>query len=336
MEMNWKTWAPAVAAVVLGGAAAKIAFDSVNHRNATASSQTKVVRVVTVKDGVQPGQELTAEHLTLTPIGSPEAPANAFTDVKAVVGRVAAAPLAQGQLVVQELLAREGSVSGLTALVPSGKRAIAIEVNETSSLSGMLAPGCRVDVIATLMPRLGQGVSRTIVQNVLVQAVGQRLANVRQSDEKDSKQHQSDTFRSITLITTPSEAEMLQLAATNARMTVVLRGTGDNEEFVTGDGTNFAKLSGHEDDEVQVVSVPGPTTAPAGTTVAQAPVAPVTGPTTMPTVAPAVVDSTQYRTVQLISGGKMSTVRFELRKPDAMQADTSNGPAIPELPGSDQ
>jgi hypothetical protein len=119
-------------------------------------------------------------------------------------------------------------------------------------------------------------------------------------------------------------------------MTIVLRGTGDAEEYETGDGVTFAALSGHDSDEPdQIVSLPAPTTAPSPGTVAQAPT--VAGPTTLPAAAPVVVDAAQYRTVQLISGGKMTTVRFELRKPDAVQTTTTDEEkVIPNLPGNDQ
>lgn len=330
MAINWKTWAPAIAAMVLGGVAAKIAHDSMSHRAAAQAPAPNTVRVVVTKDAVQPGQELTAEHLTLTPIATQAVPANAFSDLKAVVGRVAAAPMAPGQLVVQETLAREGAIVGLPALVPQGKRAISIDVNETSSVSGMLVPGCRVDVIATLPPRNGDtAMSRTVVQNILVQAVGQKLANVHSNDEKDPKKA-NDMYRSITLIATPREAEILQLAATNTRMTLVLRATGDNDPYESNDAVTLTSLSGEADDTAGPI-VPIPVTPATATQVNP-------GPTTMP-VQQSVADQTHFHTVTLIQGTKSSTVRFEVRRPEIVNDSSLMNDAAPGFrpdPGNDQ
>src|SRR5947209_7307702 len=152
MTMNWKTWTPTIAAMILGGIAAKMAKDAMGHRN-VAVAAPNVVHVVVAKASIQPGQELTAERVSLEPVAALTAPPDAFTDTRAVIGRISTVVLTPGQMVVTEGLAKENSLAGLMALVPSGKRALAVDVNETSSLSGMLAPGCRVDVIASLVPK---------------------------------------------------------------------------------------------------------------------------------------------------------------------------------------
>src|SRR5687768_12667047 len=147
--MNWKNWIPLVLAVVLGLVAAKVTRDTLKRR-AGGPAQTRVVRVVVATGNVAPGQELTASMVRLAAIASDVPPTNAFTDPARVVGRVATAPLFNGQPVLEDLLAPKGAGTGLQALVPKGMRAITVDVNETSGLGGMLVPGCRVDVVSTL------------------------------------------------------------------------------------------------------------------------------------------------------------------------------------------
>jgi pilus assembly protein CpaB len=94
-------------------------------------------------------------------------------------------------------------------------RAITIEVNEFSGVAGMIAPGCRVDVVATIQASNNEELSsHTIVQNVSVTAVGQRVT--ARPDPKDDPQQQQQAFRSVTLLCTPEEAEAIQLANTKA------------------------------------------------------------------------------------------------------------------------
>jgi pilus assembly protein CpaB len=322
MTMNWKTWTPTIAAMILGGIAAKMAKDAMGHRN-VAVAAPNVVHVVVAKAPIQPGQELTAERVSLEPVAALTAPPDAFTDTRAVIGRISTVALTPGQMVVTEGLAKENSLAGLMALVPSGKRALAVDVNETSSLSGMLAPGCHVDVVASLVPKgTDQSISRTIVQNVLVQAVGQRLTAARPVDG-DAKAKAPENYRSVTLIVSPHEAEVLQLASTNARMTLVLRGAGDTEEVDSGAGVKLVDLSGEPDD----ASTTGPAvTSPVVSVTAPAKIIAVATPTVPPTIPPTTQPAgpnAQFRTVEVIRGGnKASTVQFEIHPSD--QTETSS------------
>src|SRR5947207_2156131 len=77
----------------------------------------------------------------------------------------------KGQMMFEGLLAGQGVDGGLTALVPHGMRAVSVEVSESSGLAGLLVPGCRVDVIATLKQDNSQ-IAKTIVENAKVQAIG--------------------------------------------------------------------------------------------------------------------------------------------------------------------
>ena len=84
-------------------------------------------------------------------------------------------------------------------------RLITVEVNEFSSLAGMLAPGSRVDILAALSdPETKEMMARTIVENVKVQAVGQRLGTGPQAGPNGQPQEEQQAgFRSVTLVFEP-------------------------------------------------------------------------------------------------------------------------------------
>lgn len=295
--MKWKTWAPVAAAIVLGGIAAKVAKNQLSKSH-DATTGTKVVHVVVAKVNVPPGQELTAEQLTLTTLAAPTAPPEAFTVTGDVVGRVLTMPLLTGQTVLQSSLAPKGTIAGLPSLVPPGMRAITIDVNESNGLAGMLLPGCRVDIVSTIhAQKNGALLTRTVVQNALVQATGQRLSNAKPEDGKEPPM-----FRTVTLVVTAREAQIIELANSSGRFRLALRGSGDHED-ADPVGVTEADLLGRPDAPESVQPVPVIDQQPA----------------TRPAVE---VATAPKRTVELIQGIKSSKVVFELSQ---QPADAGSG-----------
>jgi pilus assembly protein CpaB len=323
--MNVKTWIPLALAIVLGLIAAKVARDTLARNRSVGQTPTKTVTVVVTKTAVPPGQELTAELLAMGPISAAAPPAGAFTDPAAVVGRVSAVGMFPGQPVMDSLLAAKGSGSGLQALVPKGMRAITVEVNETSGVAGMIIPGCRVDVVCTLArARRADTVACTVVQDVLVQAVGQRLTATRNPDEKEPA-----PVRTITLIASPREAEAIELASSTGRTRLVLRGT-DDRGVNDSTGVSFVELL--RDDRttapprVAPVDPVGPVT-PVATT---RPVSPQTQPVASD---PFGGDAPRNRrTVTLIRGGARSEFVFDVpadaKAPAPETVSSTNGGAV--------
>ncbi len=172
--MNLKQSIPLVAAIGLGLVAAKIAHDISAKKNAV--PDTKTVQVVVAKEPIGPGTALTPELLDVTRIPGETMPPETSSSVDSLVGRVTLAPLFAGQAVRGDSLAMKGSPAGLASLVPTGMRAISVDVNETSSVAGLLTPGCHVDIVSTLGVDNDHMIARTIAQDVPIVAVGQRLS----------------------------------------------------------------------------------------------------------------------------------------------------------------
>ena len=311
--MNVKTWIPLALAIVLGLIAAKVARDTLARNRASAPPQSKTVKVVVASAQVSPGQELTADLLALAPIAAEAPPRGAFTDPKAVVGRVAATQMFAGQPVLDSLLAAQGTGAGLQALVPRGMRAVTVEVNETSGVAGLILPGCRVDVVTTLSgTSREQTVAVTVVQDVLVQAVGQRMSAASRPEDKDQA-----PVRTVTLIATPREVEAIQLAASTGSVRLVLRGPNDHG-ITDSSGLAFTDL--WRDEFAAPVE---PVTPP--------PPAVVQAPATQPVAVQQPVDPfgpeapRPRRTVTLIRGGVRSEVVFDL---GSKPSDPTSGQAV--------
>lgn len=289
--MNWKTWIPLTLAIVLGLVAAKVARDMMAKNKQGEPTNANLASVVVLKRTVPPGTQLSADDLTTGQVAIESKPEGAFTTATELVGRVSAVQLNKGQAVMEPLLAPGGSGSGLAAIVPPGMRAITIEVNEFSGLAGMVTPGCMVDVLACVQ---GDGdtemLSRTIVQNIKVLAVGQRMSPGR----PESRDGQPEPFRSVTLLASTEESEAIDLAASTSRPRLVMR-SGLDVEKTTSEGITVADLRGGK------ASNSGRVDPWESTPVVN------TNPTTQPT---SVFERVQSRTIKIIRAGQESSVNI--------------------------
>ena len=298
--MNPKTWVPLGVAIVLGLVAAVVARHSI-LRTRAAVEPPKVCSVVIAKVAIPPGQELTADQVGLAPIAAKTPPPDTFTNPSEVVGRVSTVPMVAGQSVLRPFLAPKGAPGGLQALVPPGMRAITVDLNESSGLAGLLSPGCHVDVVSTEISQenADKSVSRIIVQNVPVIAIGQRLSGPRPEGEKETA-----LSRTATLLVSPHDAEALDLGATSARIRLILRGTGDMEET--------------DDEGVMLAELRGSANGVGAPSVAQvfAPPPPPPVPATQPATQPAVAEEPPRRVVTVILGNEERRVTFREPKPE--------------------
>lgn len=300
--MNVKTWLPLCLSLVVGGVVCKVAYDRMN-KNKTEVPASKTAQIVVARQGIGAGELLGPDNCELKPVVADSMPESSFRSFDELKNRVAGVQLVKNQPIVETVLAPSGSGTGLATLIPDGMRAITIEINEFSGVGGMLLPGCHVDMIATVPAETGgEMLSRTVVQNVTITAVGQRMV---QQPKKEGDE--PTVFRSVTLLATPTEAEAIELAASSGRPRLVLRG-GNDKALALTKGVSVSNLRGQ--------------TLPKGEI---KPVTVVSNPTTMPTT---VIEPTKvafYPTVKVIRACVESEVRLDtpVEQPATEQVNTS-------------
>jgi len=164
-------------------------------------------------------------------------PKGAITRREDALGRGVVTTILEGEPVVELRLARAGAGGGLAALIPNGKRACAVKVNEVVGLAGFVVPGMRVDVVMTGIPPnapASEGpVSKTILQNVEVLSAGQNF-------QKDAEGRPAQA-QVVNLLVTPEEAEILSLAGNETKIQLVLRNQADTEAMETP-GSSLSRL----------------------------------------------------------------------------------------------
>src|SRR5579863_981586 len=149
-------------------------------------------------------------------------PPNYQNQKSKLIGRGVIMPIAKGEFILPSKLAGENAGSGLPALIPPGMRAVSVRVNDTTSVSGFVLPGTRVDVLLTGTPQGSEQQTTTVLENVAVLATGQKL------ERNASGEPQSAPV--ITLLVSPDDAQKLTLASTEGHIQLALRNPLDTRQ----------------------------------------------------------------------------------------------------------
>lgn len=138
--------------------------------------------------------------------------------------------------------------AGLAGIIAMGMRAISISVDATSSVSSMIKPEDRVDILGTFRFPEMKGdksldvVTLTILQSVRILATGKHLANKIAGSRKGGR---TSGYSTVTLELTPKEVEMIVFATQKGRLVLSLRSyneTGFEDKFQS---VNFKYLQDH-------------------------------------------------------------------------------------------
>jgi len=113
---------------------------------------------------------------------------------------------------------------GLAGVIHLGNRAISISVDTVSSVTSLIKPEDRVDIIGTFRFPEMKGdksldvITMTILQSVRVIATGQNMGLHFNNSQKKSR-----GYNTVTLELTPKEVEMIVFATQKGRLTLSLR-----------------------------------------------------------------------------------------------------------------
>ncbi len=188
-------------------------------------------------------------------------PAGYSTSAAEVVGRGLLTPVRMNEPLLSEKLASPDAGGGLQIIIPDGKRAMSVRVDDVVGVAGFVLPGSRVDVLVTL-DRVGQqdeAATRLVLQNLEVVTAGQSIER-----RPDGTPQQVPV---VTLLVDPDEAEQLALAHSNGRLQLALRNPLDLDSTSTGGIRASQLLAGPPQPQPAVVQAAprpaGPAPAPA-------------------------------------------------------------------------
>src|SRR5947207_12267903 len=194
------------------------------YKKTTATQPRDLITGAAAAHDLAIGRRIQADDLKLVTLDRKDLPRGVFVKTSDVVDRAVATPISAGEILLNTKLAAKGSGEGLTALIEPGMRAVSVQVNEISGVSGFIQPGTRVDVLFTRTFSNGDAATTTILQNIKVVAYGRQL-------DASAKLESRDTTRPTvaTLLVTQEEAQKVVLAQQRGRIQLVLRNGLDDK-----------------------------------------------------------------------------------------------------------
>jgi len=236
-NLSDRAWLIAAIAVVAGLLAAWSARQHLLERAELLEARSRVPmvqRLVAAYD-LAAGTRLHADHVAIRGVPAAYAASDSLDPERfgEIEGGVLSRSLRQGDPIVAAYVGRV--VEALSAKIGEGRRAVTLPVDETSALSGMIAPGDLIDLYVSFEHRRRR-VTAPLLQGVLVLATGRQTLG----DEGDGR----GAYSSITLDVAPEDAVKLVAARQAGNVTAMLRHPSDDRATRAAARGDLAALLG--------------------------------------------------------------------------------------------
>jgi len=149
---------------------------------------------------------------------------------RAYYGAVTRTPISEGHPLRASEVVLSGNRDFLAAVLSPGMRALSLAVDESQSVSGLILPQDRVDVVLTRATNGTNGVTsavgETVLSNVRVVAVDQWFGQAAKTTATESKfgpNQTATTPKEVTLELDDADAKRLLVAGQLGRVSLVLR-----------------------------------------------------------------------------------------------------------------
>lgn len=220
-----KNWIVLLLALSVGGLAAYGARNYISGKMQEIDEREKnkaMVKLVVAKRDLEKGAPLSPENVAIRPIPAEWAHSGAITPEQygRAEGSKLAYPANAGEALIWSQLEGQRAPTFSSRLV-AGRRAVTVPVDEISSLSGMVEPNDRIDIVVSVNKN-SRNYTFTLLQGVTVLATGSKVSQ----DEKDAE-GRPRTFTTITLDTNPEDAKRVIAAREIGRVTALLRAPND-------------------------------------------------------------------------------------------------------------
>jgi pilus assembly protein CpaB len=248
---KWKAFIPIILALLVATGGSIFLYKWLQGKTAdqaTIQAEGDTASIVVAAADLPWGTKLTKEMLKEASFLKESLPGGCQSDPKSLEGRVLIAPLKQKEPVLEYKLAPEDvTVGGVSAILKTGMRAIAVKGDKVIGISGFIQPGNRVDVLVTMKdPKTKNTTTKLVLENILVLATGSEIKGMQ-----DGKQSSVDVY---TLEVATAQTEKLALAAAKGKLQFALRNLMDTESVRTKGATIRSTLSSLRGEEEKPVT----------------------------------------------------------------------------------
>ena len=192
----------------------------------TRKAESATTRIAVAAVPLDYGTDVGADKIRFVDYPASAVPVGSFTNVATLFPegqkRVALMTIAANEPILATKISGAGKNASIASLLPAGKRAASVRINDVSGVAGFVQPNDTVDVLVTR--RVGEGnqqITDVLLQNVRVIAIDQ---NAKGEESKAA------LAKTATLEVDQLAAQKLALAQEIGSLGLVLRRPGDNQD----------------------------------------------------------------------------------------------------------
>ena len=205
-----------IGAIVLAAATAYFIYDFLQQ---AAKPKTLPERAIVMSRVEIPARQVvTPEMVTMVTVPLKLILTNSVSKIEDVVGKWTVVGIKAFEQIRLSDISEKGKVPGLSPSIPKGMRAITIGISDNTSVAGAIFPGDHVDIIANLKdPKRNEAAVQVPLQNLEVLAI-----------DRNKKDATEGATSSLTLLASPTEAQLITVAVESGAIRVILRARGDD------------------------------------------------------------------------------------------------------------
>ena len=215
-------------------------------------------RIAVANADIELGGRISPEMIRMADWPAGSVPVGAFDEAAKLEGRVVLVSMQRGEPLIEGRIAPIGTKGGLSAVVPQGKRAMTVRVNDVIGVAGFALPGTFVDVMVNTQ---GEGAQRGDRDRTISKIVLERILVLAVAQEADRDGTKPKVVNAVTLELTPHDAELIDLARSVGTLSLVLRNQTDEKSTTPGTGVTKAELLGMAKPEPEPAKVAAPAAA---------------------------------------------------------------------------
>jgi pilus assembly protein CpaB len=184
--------------------------------------EQKKIQVIAAGRDMPIGTLLKKTDLKIVGMLEKDVPKGAMFTDRDAINRVLLYPVMVNEPLLISKVSSTTTAEGVPSTIEPGYRAMSVQISDVSGVAGLIQPGSRVDVIFTRPGSMAEAITTTILQNVKVLSMGRITQVGQQVDPRAPK------MPVVTLVLTPADAQKLELAKNQGKISLSLRNPLDN------------------------------------------------------------------------------------------------------------
>ena len=198
----------------------------------TAAPKTeKTVKVVAAVRDLAPGEKLDKDKLKMITVAEKDVPRGAVLSPNEVIGRPVIYPVGAGEPISLSRVAGAGG-EGIASTIQPGLRAMSVPFTDATGVAGLIQPRARVDVLYTRTGNAVEAMTVTVLEDVEVLSIGTKTvvdsaALQAPGTALKASGGAGNQNRTATLLITPEQAQKLELAKNQGKISLSLRNPMD-------------------------------------------------------------------------------------------------------------